>query len=95
MLRAALPVLVVLGSVFVYRHVNQEQEFIPLAGKVLEASYDYVIGECCAKRHWMCSECLLTCNYVANMPMHSTCDLPHCKRYERYKSEQQLAGAQH
>ena len=48
MLAAALPVLLVLGSVFVYRHVNQEQDFVPLAGKVLEASYDYIIGECCA-----------------------------------------------
>ena len=44
MLRAVLPVLVVLGSVFVFRHVNREEEFIPLTKKV-HAAYDYVIGE--------------------------------------------------
>ena len=46
MLRSVLPVLVVLGSIFVFRHVNREEEFIPLAKKV-HAAYDYVIGELC------------------------------------------------
>ena len=46
MLRDVLPVLVVLGSIFVFRHVNREEEFIPLAKKV-HAAYDYVIGELC------------------------------------------------
>lgn len=46
MLRAVLPVLVALGSVFVFRHVNREEKFIPLIQKV-RAAYDYIIGELC------------------------------------------------
>ena len=46
MLRSVLPVLVVLGSIFVIHHVNREEEFIPLTKKV-HAAYDYVIGELC------------------------------------------------
>ncbi|XP_076442482.1 alcohol dehydrogenase [acceptor]-like [Babylonia areolata] len=42
MLRAALPVVTAVVSVWLYHHLSQEQPFIPLTSKV-NGSYDYVI----------------------------------------------------
>ena len=57
MLRVVVSMLVVLGSVFIFRHVNREEEFIPLTQKV-RAIYDYVIGECCVQSGSRCTgEC--------------------------------------